>query len=242
MGMGKIELRKDIIQSNDMFQILNTIMKVIASSKDIQKCITDIITFSHELFYHSSNVAFLSLLMGMNYYDDIEDVINLFIAAFLHDYGKIYIPLSVLSKPDILTCDERKIIEFHPMLGYFYLKRKTYLPNKVLLSIRDHHEKVDGTGYGLRKKGSEISEYARIISIADVFDAMATDRVYRSKLPKEEIYNFLFENEDKHFDREILRIFMNQMDEYTAPGMLEELQGEFHKVLRTINHLTDKRK
>ncbi len=146
--------------------ILDAIRKPILLNSEIQKCFDRIRSYSYELYIHSANVALLSGILGIYDYGVCQEMIELSTAALLHDYGKIFISKCILEKADALTEDERKTIELHSIAGYFYLKQETNLNERILNAILDHHEKLDGSGYGLRKKGSSISDFAKIIAIA----------------------------------------------------------------------------
>ena len=136
-------------------------------------------------------------------------------ASPLHDIGKIAIPDSVLLKPGRLTDDERTVMETHADLGWEMLK---YSERKLLkaaaIIARDHHEKYNGKGYPRRIKGEEIHIYARIAAIADVFDALACDRVYKKAWPIEKILNLFKEERGQHFDPKLVDVFIKNINDF----------------------------
>lgn len=123
--------------------------------------------------------------------------------ALLHDIGKIFIPDEILNKPGRLTNEERKIMETHTSKGAQILKDFTAIDG-IADGAKYHHERFDGKGYPDGISGTDIPLYARIIGVADAYDAMSSDRVYRPKLSKEVIYNELINNAGKQFDPEIV--------------------------------------
>lgn len=145
---------------------------------------------------------------------------EIYSVALLHDVGKIAIPDGIIDKPAKLTDEEYEIIKSHTTKGYEILKTISVMPI-LYYGARWHHERYDGTGYPDGKKGGEIPEIARIICVADCYDAMSSDRSYRKALPqnfvREEIENGL----GTQFDPEIGRIMLEMIDEdpdYTMCG------------------------
>lgn len=129
-------------------------------------------------YAHSINVALICNVIGtwMNLsHDDIE---TLMIAGMLHDIGKLRIPPEIIQKPSKLTDNEYAIIKKHPEYGYEILSTKN-LNSKINLAALQHHERYDGKGYPNGLKGNEIDLFSGIVAIADVYDAMTADRVYR---------------------------------------------------------------
>lgn len=136
--------------------------------------------------------------------------------ALLHDIGKIGIPDSILNKPSRLTDDEYSLIKKHPVIGAEILKDVTLLPH-VLEVTRGHHERYDGNGYPDGLAGKEIPVHARIVAMADSYDAMSSRRIYRSALSRDVIYEEIRKNRGLQFDPEITDIFLKLMDENRLP-------------------------
>ncbi len=119
--------------------------------------------------------------------------------GIVHDVGKLRVPDEVLNKPGRLTQEERRIIEEHPMHGYNLCKRLGFMGEELSI-IRSHHEKWDGTGYPDGLQGTEIPLLARIIAVADVYDALTSTRAYRTAMTHEEAMAVLKQERGKHFD------------------------------------------
>ena len=134
----------------------------------------------------------------------------------LHDIGKIGIPDSILNKPDKLTKDEREVIQTHVSMGGDILKNFNALEG-ISDGARYHHERYDGKGYCSHIKGDDIPLTARIICVADTYDAMSSDRCYRKALPQSVIREELIKGAGTQFDPEIVPYMLEMMDDGTAP-------------------------
>lgn len=131
-------------------------------------------------YEHSVRVSILAAIIGKWLGAEDDKIKELALAGMLHDIGKCNIPNEILNKPDTLTDNEFKIMKTHPTLGYILSKQIGNISADVQNGVLQHHERYDGSGYPAGLHGENIHEYARIIAVADVFDAMTSDRVYRS--------------------------------------------------------------
>lgn len=136
--------------------------------------------------------------------------------ALVHDIGKIAIPDDVLNKKGRLTDEEFKVIQSHTVWGYQIFENATAFPTAKLVA-RHHHERYDGTGYPDGKAGTDIPENARIVGIADAFDAMSSDRVYRKALPMEKIKAELINGAGTQFDPEYVKVFLGLLEDNLLP-------------------------
>ncbi|AZO96650.1 HD-GYP domain-containing protein [Halocella sp. SP3-1] len=154
---------------------------------------------------HSENVAEISALIAreMNYPEKEIKVIEW--AGLVHDIGKILISNSILNKPGRLSRKEFEQIKQHPVWGYEVLVGSDEL-KEIATYIRHHHERWDGTGYPDQLSGEEIPKIARIIALADSWDTMRSDRVYRQKLSLNTARQELIDNKGTQFDPEIVDI------------------------------------
>jgi len=147
----------------------------------------------------------LKIALAMNISD--EDLEHIRRGAILHDIGKMSIPDEILHKPDKLTDEERNIIKEHPDTAYKLLSPIPFL-KKALEIPYSHHEKWDGTGYPQGLHGEEIPLAARIFAIADVWDALGSNRSYNQAWPREKIIAYFIEEAGKHFDPNIINLFL----------------------------------
>lgn len=139
------------------------------------------------------------------------------IASTMHDIGKIAIPDHILKKKGPLTAEEFAVIKQHPVIGHKILSKSNLSLLKVSSEIAlYHHERFDGSGYPEGLKGTEIPLKARMLAIVDVFDAMSHKRVYKEAAPLEEVLEYLNSQSGKHFDPELLSVFIAHLDRITG--------------------------
>lgn len=165
---------------------------------------------------HSIRVARYSREIARRMGLSEEEQENIYYTAMLHDIGKIGIPDSILNKPDKLTKDERDVIQTHVSMGGDILKNFNALEG-ISDGARYHHERYDGKGYCSHIKGDDIPLTARIICVADTYDAMSSDRCYRKALPQSVIREELIKGAGTQFDPEIVPYMLEMMDDGTAP-------------------------
>lgn len=196
---------------NDM---LDKIISNILENKNLMVNMIDLKTFDDYTFYHSVNVAILSLVIGAALNLNRRELYKLGIGALLHDIGKVFIKKEILNKNDKLTEDEYEIIKGHSKLGYKYLKENKQVPVASYIGALQHHERFDGKGYPNGSYGKKISLYGRIISIADVYDALTSDRTYRKALLPAEAMEYIMANGGSMFDTDIVKIFIKKVAPY----------------------------
>lgn len=168
---------------------------------------------SNEAGHHVKRVALYSKLLAKAYGLPQNDIDTIFVAAPMHDIGKVAIPDSVLKKPGKLDDEEMIIMRDHARIGYEVLrssKRNSLKMSAVIAN--EHHEKWDGTGYPRGLKGEDIHIYARIVALADVFDALGSPRVYKEKWDVERILKLIKEEKGKHFDPTLVDLFFKNID------------------------------
>lgn len=157
---------------------------------------------------HSERVALLSREIARKRNLSERDILRIYLAGLVHDIGKVGIPSIILHKNDRLTDEEFAQIKKHPSLGVQILERIEELV-PLIPAVAYHHERYDGKGYPYGLKEQEIPEMARIMSVADAFDAMTSDRPYRKAMPLEKAIQILKENAGTQFDPEVVRDFLS---------------------------------
>lgn len=161
---------------------------------------------------HSFRVAEYSVKIATEIGMGSEEIKNLRQEALLHDIGKIGVPDLILNKPGKLTDLEFEVMKSHTTVGADILKNMIFIPNAASVA-RGHHERYDGKGYPEGLVGEEIPAHARIVCIADAYDAMSSDRIYRNALPKEKIREQLVSCRGTQFDPVYLDAFLKLFDE-----------------------------
>ena len=156
---------------------------------------------------HSSRVTKISLEMGKELFIGDEELKVLEYATLFHDIGKIGISDSILNKPEKLTQAEYDLMKKHPLIGIQILQGIEFLEESLPI-IKHHHERVDGKGYPEGLKDKEIPLGARILAIADTFDAMTTDRPYRKGVSEKDAIEEILRNKGSQFDSELVDVFL----------------------------------
>jgi diguanylate cyclase len=159
---------------------------------------------------HSKRVSSICQSIAFEMKMDVDAVNQMKIAGLIHDIGKIGVDESILNKPGSLTIEERSHIEKHPEIGWRLLSSTNEF-SKLAQFVLNHHERWDGCGYPNGLKGEEIQIEARIIAVADAYDAMTSERSYRKALSKKESIKELMKCSGTHFDPEIVTVFVNQV-------------------------------
>ncbi|MDD6305462.1 MAG: response regulator [Clostridiales bacterium] len=169
---------------------------------------------------HSTRVAKYAVMLAERMGYTGEKLERLQYAAMLHDIGKIGIPNEIINKTSRLTDEEYEVIKTHPAIGGNILNEITEIPD-ISIGARWHHERYDGKGYPDQLKGNEIPEIARIIGVADSYDAMTSNRSYRDVLPQEVVRGELEKGKETQFDPQIAEIMLKLMEEDTKYQMHE---------------------
>lgn len=161
---------------------------------------------------HSQRVADYSLAIAKRMGKSEEEQKVIYYAGLLHDVGKIRVSEEVINKPGKLTAEEYDQIRIHPISGYHILK-DIHEDVKIAYGAKYHHERYDGNGYPNGLEGENIPEIARIIGVADAYDAMASNRSYRNALPQEVVRSEIEKGRGKQFDEKIANIMLQMIDE-----------------------------
>ena len=175
---------------------------------------------------HSDRVAYYSTRVGALLGLSVQELETLRISGIFHDVGKIGTADDILLKTQRLDETDYSEIKKHPLKGARILSAVSMFKDVVPI-VKCHHERIDGTGYPEGLKMNEIPYLARIISVADAFDAMMSDRLYRSKLDLEEARNQLIECSGTQFDAEIVKVFINMLDGEGYGQMLAETAATY---------------
>ncbi len=183
---------------------------------------------------HSARVAVYSREIARAIGYSEEELVNIYNGAFLHDIGKIGVPDAILNKPGRLTDDEYDVIKSHTLIGSEILTKVKSLPKAEYIA-RHHHERYDGHGYPDGLMADNISMDARIVAVADAYDAMNTSRVYRSKLDPEAIKYELEKNKGKQFDPWLINVFVDLMTHVDLDAMCQ-IAEEHHCVSGDHRH------
>lgn len=177
-------------------------------------------------FAHCVNVCILSLSIGRHMGLSREELQDLGVGAILHDVGKVLVPEQLLKKPGALSEDEFTEMKRHAALGDEFLEKSGGISDRARAVAREHHEKFDGTGYNRRLTGKDIHHFARITAVADVYDAMTSNRVYQKGLRPEEAMKRMYGMRGKSFEPEIVERLIKCLGVYPVGTVVKLNTGE----------------
>jgi len=181
----------DLLYSVEMLAVVSKIIDDILSLDDIIVNLTDIKSYDNYTYLHSVNVCVLSIITGAELELSYNELKELGVGALLHDIGKVMIPPQILQKQSALTNEEYEIIKQHSVIGYNILKTMPQISEVSAMVALCHHERFDGKGYASGLAKDEIHIYSRIVAIADIFDALTSDRIYRKKISTNQAIDYL---------------------------------------------------
>lgn len=181
---------------------------------DISVNLVSLRTTSDYTYKHSINVAILSVLTGIGLGLKKPMLRELAAAGLLHDIGKINIPPETMDKAGPLTEEEYELIKKHSEFGYEKIKNNISISSKTKMGVYMHHENINGTGYPMGLSGDQIYMFAKIIHIADVYDAITSERVYKKAQSPAEAIEFLMKNAGTMFQPEYVKAFITYIPVY----------------------------
>jgi len=152
-------------------------------------------------------------------------------SGLVHDIGKTQVPLDILNKPGKLTRDEQDVMQEHATMGLELIKNTKQYPQPVLLGVWQHHERLDGGGYPFGLSGNEISVNARIVAIADMYDAMTSNRVYQKAVTPFKVVEELFDEMFNKVDPTMSLIFLDNIKDSLIGYMVRLSDGSEARVI-----------
>ena len=221
------EMHKSIKQSFDELSRNNTSPKVkkeldntveeiknnLSVNIELLNEILDVKATDEYLYNHSLNVAVISNLIGGWIGLEQKDLDILILAGVVHDIGKLRVDPAILNKPGKLTDEEFTEMKKHPEYSYQMLMEMGYKDNAILKAVTFHHVKEDGSGYPLKISGDKITIHAKILAIADIFDAMTSNRVYKARVSPFKVLE-MFQNQNfGKLDYKIIMVFIKRFTE-----------------------------
>ncbi len=216
-GQQAAKSRLDNALINGSRETISDIIEQLLDNPGLMVNMIDIRSIDDYLFGHSVNVCVLSLITGISLGYDRGSLMNLGLGSLMHDMGKTLIPGHILNKPGPLSDDEFNVIKKHSEYGYSILTNNdSYIKKLSALIALQHHERYNGEGYPKGLLGANIHEFSQIVGIADVFDAMTADRVYRKAHPPYEAFEMLAGSGDFFFDYKLVLAFLSNIAAYPA--------------------------
>lgn len=182
-------------------------------------------------FQHSVNVGIISGLLGKWTGYRGAELKKIIMAGLLHDIGKTQIPLEILNKPGKLSVTEMDIMKQHTTYGYQLLENEADIPQTVKLGVLQHHERLDGSGYPRQITEKMIHQAAKIIAIADIYDAMTSDRVYQQKTAPFSVVETIVAEMYHKLDPGVSIAFLNNVRDYFIGNVIQLSDGRFAEVI-----------
>lgn len=211
---------RKIMDMGSIKKSVGLLVEDIMSNRHLLIQLEDIRTFDDYLFMHSINVAVFSIMTGITMGYPESKLMELGLGALLHDIGMIMIDQAILNKKGPLTEEENELIKTHPEVGFNILRTYREVSTTSAHIAYQHHERMSGNGYPRKLDGKQILEYARIVTVADVFDAVIADHPYRNGYSLNEALTIMNKLADDYFDPEILQAFTENVAVYPVGTLL----------------------
>jgi HD-GYP domain len=215
-----------------MKNLLDDIIDEISTDGNAIVNMVDLKVFDEYTYYHSVNVAALSIMLGVTAKMNRNGLYKLGMGAILHDIGKIFIPKEVLNKMKPLTSDEFEIIKKHSQFGSDYLKKQNPVPLESLVAVLTHHERYDSKGYPLGLPANKQIIEGKIITVCDNYDAMTSDRPYRPAFSPSEAMEHLMGNSGVMFDPKVVNLLIKKIVLYPVGTTVVLSNGKIGTVIK----------
>lgn len=221
------DVKTSVAQANELSDIL---VDTVTSDLSVSISLDELKCSDEYTFKHSLDVASMAVLLGRELGLDHKALKELAVAGLMHDVGKTKIPNEIINKPDKLTDEEFAIMKKHPIYSYEIVKDTTGMSEVSKMAVLQHHEKWNGAGYPWHVKGYNINYYARILAVADVFDALVTDRPYHKHFTPSDAIEIMQGMVDS-FDLKILKVFLHCIILYPVGSLVALSNGDTAVVL-----------
>lgn len=216
----------DSLNADKLTKVFKNLIAEIKSSTNAINLLTSVTAHDNYVFSHSTNVTIYTLAMAVKLGLDDKKLTEIGIGGMLHDIGKTMIPLEVLNKKGKLTDEEFEMIKKHTEFGFEILRSQSSISLLAAHCAFQHHEKIDGSGYPRKLKGDQIHPYAKIMAIADVFDALTSNRAYRKAMLPHEAMEIIFAGANTHFDASLIQTFQKSVATYPVGVTVQLNTGE----------------
>jgi len=223
--IGAKESGRLVIEPESLYSTVGELTGQLLGNRHLIYNLIDLRTQDDYTFAHSVNVCVLSLMTGITLGYTEEELSDLGVGTLLHDLGKIKIPDEILNKPGPLSSEEFEIMKTHTTHGYELIQAAGNLDEYYAQIAIQHHENYDGSGYPLGLKGAQIREYAQVAAIADRFDAITANRVYRKSFPPFEAFAMCQAASNYYVMESVARAFIYNIAAYPANTVVELNNG-----------------
>ena len=224
---------EDVNFLNTTRTIADELLKAIDDNDAIAVDINELKICDEYTFKHSVDVATMSMVVAKKLGLSKEEIYDIGVAGLLHDIGKSKVPNEILNKPAKLTDEEFAVMKLHSLYGYQILKKNEGIKEMVRQAVLQHHEKINGNGYPMGVDGFKICPYAKILSIADIYDALVTERPYKAGFSPRDAVEMIMAMTDE-LDMFALKGFLSSVILYPVGTVVTLSNGERAKVVENI--------
>ncbi|GAE92873.1 metal-dependent phosphohydrolase [Gracilibacillus boraciitolerans JCM 21714] len=220
--------------------LVKDIAKDLSKNDDVIHYLSDLLIIDDYVFSHSLNVSLYTLALAQDLHFKPKELEQIGLGAVLHDMGKIFIPDEIINKPAKLSDTEFEIVKTHTDYGFEMLRNVHTIPFTVAHCAYQHHERLDGSGYPRGIKNEDIHPYAKIIGVADVFDAVTSNRVYRDAMLPHEGLEILYAGSGTQFDLHLVEMFKKTIAIYPNGLTVYLSDGKEGVVARQNQHILER--
>lgn len=215
--------------------IATELLNAINSNDAIALDISALKTSDEYTFKHSVDVATIAMIVAKQQGFSDPEIHEIGVCGLLHDIGKTKVPLEILNKPGRLDDQEFTIMKQHSVYGYHMVKDRNEFSTAVCLGVLQHHEKINGSGYPMGVDDSKISPYARVLAVADIYDALVTERPYKAAYSQRDAVEMIM-SMTMELDINAMKSFLESMILYPVDSIVELSNGEKARVVKNCPH------
>ena len=215
--------------------ITNDLLAAIDSNDAIAIDISTLKTSDEYTFKHSVDVATIAMILAKQQGLSRKQIYEIGVSGLLHDVGKTKVPIEILNKPGRLDDEEFAIMKQHPVFSYRMVQNNPAFSNEVAYAVLQHHEKINGKGYPMGANEEKITNYAKILSVADIYDALVTERPYKPAFTQRDAVEMIM-SMTHELDMKAMKSFLESMILYPVGSIVELSNGEKAKVVRNSPH------
>lgn len=214
--------------------IADDLMSAIEDNDAVAIDISTLKTSDEYTFKHSVDVATISMILAKKQGLSKKQIHEIGIAGLLHDLGKTKVPLEILNKPGRLDDNEFSIMKQHPVFGYRMLQERPEFNQEIAMAVLQHHEKSNGKGYPMGAGENQITLYAKILSVADIYDALVTERPYKQAFSQRNAVEMIM-SMTHELDMAAMKSFLDSIILYPVDTVVDLSNGEKAKVVKNVS-------
>lgn len=227
-------VKSDHLDVTTLTDSISSLLDEILENNDVMISLKEISSTDESTYIHSISTTIYSLILATHLGYPRETLKKLALGAILHDLGKLLLDNKIIFKKDRLTDQEFEYVKSHTTLGYEALQKCQSLTELSRIIALSHHEKLNGSGYPNHVCSNQLHAFIRIVTIADVYDALTSDRCYRKHWTAKQAFDHLIENSGTLYDTELVRIFIQHISIYPN-GSIVRLSNNYIAIVKDQN-------